>query len=132
MVPMWMSLSEVAEACFELIKCKFKNVCRRWNVLMQTYIALYYANVHVKNSYRIWIIIEELFLKFWFDGPHYKTILFHIYRIRFYHLCLLLWHHFFKNQVSYCPKDTKPCSNFSLHLILNRCLKKRLLLFLKM
>ena len=28
-VPKWMSLSEAAETCFELIKCKCKKVCRR-------------------------------------------------------------------------------------------------------
>ena len=49
-----MSLLEAAEPCFELIKCKGKNLSRRCKFFN---LNLPYANVQVKISYMIKIIV---------------------------------------------------------------------------
>ena len=49
------------------------------NVLIKTYLALNYVDVHVKNSYRIKIIVH--ILKLLLERPHKIIISFYIFRI---------------------------------------------------
>ena len=130
-IPKWMSLSEAAET----LNVNAKACAWDANVLMQAYLALNYANVHVENNYTIKnsssSYFEKLFLNFCTMDHNRKLFYLIFTEYGFYYLCSLLWHGFFDNYCVNCTKETRPRSNSSLHLVLNKISKKRPLLFLK-